>query len=126
MQDFRASIFTRINSTEDPSKVESAVVNLFPDARLTVLKDGINGDPGDFSHLKDELKRLKMRDSARAHFKSCEIPGGIFFSLSKQAAFMKRVSLSTGIESPLGDIEIQSKTDDVSMFIELMVGGEES
>lgn len=107
-----------VNPTESVEKVERAVGNVLGDIALkrttrgnvTVLEGRLD-DLKSLHHLKDLIKRLRIRDAARAYFTRIA-RGDIFtFGLKKQAAYAGRVSFYHPSEAPLGPIQVTIKGD---------------
>ena len=111
------TINTPLHPTESPEKVEKAVLNIFPDADLEVGDDSITGRASDLERFREILRDLRIRDTAR-HFLMSRIRGNrIMFSISKQAAYVGKISFG-GNRPALGEIELIVETDDPVKLIE--------
>lgn len=112
------SVRVEVNPTESLEKVETAVRNVLGDIVLsgrdrggiTVL-EGRYDELGSLRHLRDLLRRTRIRDAARARFSRSAQEGALSFSLNKQAAFAGRASFYHHGESALGPIQITIKGD---------------
>jgi predicted RNA binding protein with dsRBD fold (UPF0201 family) len=94
-----------INPTEDPEKVKKALLNIFPDAEIEIAEGELKAGTKSLERFKEILGEQRIRDSARA-FLSANIHGNsIIFSISKQAAYMGKISFG-GLNQALGEIEI--------------------
>ena len=110
----RVTVESTVNPTEDEAKVERALHNVFPSARIerTVVGDfpkfSIHGEGFEFlSTLRNLIKQERIRNAAR-HILSGNTRGErIHVWLNKQAAFVNRISFCEPEgESPLGPISI--------------------
>lgn len=107
-----------VNPTEDVEKVERAVRNVLGDIDLkrttrgdiSVL-EGYLDDLKSLHHLKELIKRLRIRDAARAYLTRIVRGDILKFGLKKQAAYVGRVSFYHPREAPLGPIQITIKGD---------------
>jgi predicted RNA binding protein with dsRBD fold (UPF0201 family) len=118
-----------VNPTEDPSKVERALQNLFPSARIEstnlgndVVKLAVRGNGLEFlSTLRHLIKQERIRSAARSILMRGTRGTHMLFYLNKQAAFVGRVSFCEPIgESPLGPISIRIETGDASVVIDYL------
>ena len=111
---------TRVNPTEDLDKVIKALSNVFDYEELEIGKDCviISGGSSTLAHLKEFLEKKKIRDTARKIFLKGATYNKIRFKLSKQAAYAGRINLVEENLSPLGEIEVQIKTEDPEKTIE--------
>jgi len=107
-----------VNPTESAEKVERAVRNVLGDMDLdcsarggvTVLRGRLEGVES-LRHLRGLLRRMRIRDAARA-FLSRNVRGNVLsFGLNRQAAFSRRVSFYNAMEAPLGPIQITVRGD---------------
>jgi uncharacterized protein len=111
---------TRVNPTEDLDKVIKALSNVFDYEELEIGKDCviISGGSSTLAYLKEFLEKEKIRDTARKIFLKGATYNKIRFKLSKQAAYAGRINLVEENLSPLGEIEVQIKTEDPEKTIE--------
>jgi predicted RNA binding protein with dsRBD fold (UPF0201 family) len=118
-----------VNPTEDPSKVERALNNIFPSVRIErtnldndVVKLEVRGNGFEFlSTLRHLIKQERIRSAARSILMRGTRGTHILVYLNKQAAFAGRVSFCEPIgESPLGPISIRIETSDASRVIDYL------
>ncbi|MBS7638764.1 hypothetical protein KEJ49_07815 [Candidatus Bathyarchaeota archaeon] len=117
-----------VNPTEDPSKVEAAIRNLFGNITLerepagegTVLRGRLMGI-GSLENFKEMLRRDRVRDAARAHLSSRVEGDTLRFGLTRQAAYMKHISFYHPREAPLGPIQITIRGE-ASKVIDFLCG----
>jgi predicted RNA binding protein with dsRBD fold (UPF0201 family) len=103
-----------VNPTEDEKKVERALQNVFPSAKIEratpsdILRLRIQGEGLEFlSTLRNLIKQERIRSAARAILLSGTHGQRIHAHLNKQAAFAGRISFCQPEgESPLGPISI--------------------
>lgn len=118
-----------VNPTEDRSKVERALHNIFPTAQIKrtnladdVIRLEVRGDGLMFlGALRSLIKQERIRSAARSVLFSGTRGSHIGFCLNKQAAFVGRVSFCEPVgESPLGPISIRVETDDAFRVIDFL------
>ena len=122
------SMRTEVYPTESRKKVEAAVRNVLGDIALeyfdhggsTVL-EGRSNDLKALKHLRDLLRRARIRDAARALLSRSLNERALSFGLNKQAAFAGQVSFYRLGESALGPIQI-TVNGDVSEVINFLCG----
>ncbi|WP_455368587.1 RNA-binding domain-containing protein [[Eubacterium] cellulosolvens] len=111
MEDVKIMIECNILPTEDQSKVERAVRNIFPlieihleDNKRRKIKSKTNGLKK-LSEFRTLLKRSRIRAAARSIMLRSLSASSITLALNKQAAYAGHVSFTTDPnESPLGPI----------------------
>ena len=107
-----------VNPTESVEKVKRAVINVLGEINLkhTVRRDGavlkahLEGVES-LRHLKELLRRMRIRDAARAHLTHGIRGDNLAFGLNKQAAYAGRVSFYHPREELLGPIQITINGD---------------
>jgi len=110
----RVTVESAVKPTEDETKVERALHNVFPSARIerAVVEDSlklvIHGDGFEFlSTLRNLIKQERIRNAARRILSGSTRGQRIHVYLNKQAAFVNRISFCEAEgESPLGPISI--------------------
>lgn len=112
----RVKVRTPYHPTEDIRKVEKAMKNIFPDLDIRKGAEFLEGECASVDRLGQLLKEQRIRSAARAVFLSSRSEGGILFRLNKQVALIGKVSF--GSDSPLGDIEVTIRSDDIDSFID--------
>ena len=106
-----------VNPTEDEEKVQKALLNIFPDAKVEkkgsrldgLVKLSLNGAGLDFlSTFRSLIRQERIRSVARRLMMSRTEGERVVIYLHKQAAFVGRVSFCEPVgESPLGPISIE-------------------
>jgi predicted RNA binding protein with dsRBD fold (UPF0201 family) len=123
------AVQTALEPTEDESKVERALLKLFPSARIERITKpddavalSVHGNGLEFlSNLRNLIRQQRIRSAARSILIR-SLRGGTFqFYLNKQAAFMGRVSFCEAVrESPHGPISIQLECEDPQSVIDYL------
>jgi len=113
MTELEVSIRVEVHPTESREKVERAVWNVLGEVPLnardrgdTTILEGSLHDLDSLSHLRDLLRRTRIRDAARGLLTRISREDSISFGLNKQAAYMGRASFYSTGESPLGPIQL--------------------
>lgn len=114
-----------INPTESVEKVETAVKNVIGTIQLTniirgdgaLLRGYLNGIES-LHFLKNLLKKIRIRDAARAFFERASKGNILTFGFNRQAAYVGRVSFYRQ-EAALGPIQITIRGD-VDQIIEYL------
>ena len=115
----KTTIRARLNSTEDPEKLEKAIKNMFGNIQITQLKEGrsiilqsqLQNNEGLWI-LRDRIARDRIRDSIRSMLSRWSIKEGkVSFHLNRQAAFAGHVSIYHANKAPLGPIEVEIDGD---------------
>lgn len=115
-----------VNATESVEKVEAAVTNVIGNIHLTnitrgdeiLLKGYLNGIES-LHFLKILLKKMRIRDAARAFFDRASKGNILTFGFNRQAAYVGRVSFYRQREAALGPIQITIRGD-VDKIIEYL------
>ena len=115
---FRVRVEAEVRPTEDETKVEKAIKNIFPTLRLSREGDRLVGESTEIAALDKIhmlLRRQKILDAARSIMLSGK-GEKIKFMLNKQAAFVSWINFSEG-ESPLGPIVVTLEAGDLDRLI---------
>jgi predicted RNA binding protein with dsRBD fold (UPF0201 family) len=112
------TIRTPLRSTEDPEKVRTAVLNLFPESEITTDQGEIIGKAVSLERFMTLIRNQKILDSIRHSLLAGVSGGSTIISLNKQAAFVNRVSLSEG-RAALGNIEVTIEEEDIERLIDV-------
>jgi uncharacterized protein len=111
------TIRTLLRPTEDPEKVRTAILNIFPESDIVVGQDEIVAKTASLERFMTLIRNQKILDSIRKTLLSGTSTGSTHISLNKQAAFVRRVSLSEG-RAALGNMEVTIETEDVERLID--------
>ena len=99
------TIRTPLRPTEDPEKVRTAILNLFPESEIAEDQGQVVAKTASLERFMTLIRNQKILDSIRHKLLDGMSPGSTIISLNKQAAFVKRVSLSEG-RTALGNMEV--------------------
>tara|TARA_B110000014_G_C19863087_1_gene447050 strand:- start:147 stop:533 length:387 start_codon:yes stop_codon:yes gene_type:complete len=115
-------VFCEINPSEDPEKIKTSIVNLFPDLKIKVQENQLSGKSEDIKLLSKVLKSIKNRKTTNVLLrimKSNMTDNSTWFYLNKQAAFVDIVALcNEADESALGPIKIILISNNIEKTIE--------
>lgn len=105
-----------VNPTEDKERVETALMNMFPQIEFeTITTDEGEfiegtGDIGSLRNIHDLFRREEIIDTARTRLESgtYDDPTRTHFLINKQVATMGRLNFPA-VEEPLGSIHVDIK-----------------
>lgn len=117
-----------VNPSEDPDKVRSAVLAIFPDAELEPVEGGFEGTVPSLDSFGKLIRRQRILDAARAVLISNMRGHRTRMSLNKQVATVGKISFAD--RNPvMGAIEVSVEDDDLVALIDrvapMTVDGEE-
>ena len=113
-------INTVLFPTEDASKVEAAIKNIFPQAKLVTSEDRIQGTSTEMDTFIELLTKQQIRDSARDILLKDRNGDTTTVLLNKQVASRSKVGFAEPGESSLGNIEVTFKLKEWEPLIELL------
>lgn len=107
------TVTATVSPTESIEKVESTIRNIFGNIELkqnnwrdTVIFEGHLKGIDSLNHLKELLRRQRIRKAGRA-FLSRKFEGDILtFGINRQAAYVGKISFYHAQEAPLGPIQV--------------------
>lgn len=107
---------TRCYPTENRERIVKAMMALFPDAEVsgTDELEAVSHSAGAFG---EQLRRQRIRDSARAVLRRGVRGNTTSFRLNKQVAAVGKISFSEE-EHPLGDIIVEISASDIGILID--------
>lgn len=114
------TVTASINPTEDPSRVRTAIENLFPNVSLTEQNGTITGSTHSLENFTRKLNEQNIAETARDVFYENTTQSGFTFQLKKQAAYMDTINFTVGNEDELGDIHVEVTVEEpaVKEFID--------
>ena len=114
-----------INPSEDPKKVETAVLNVFPNAKIKTdnLSTIINSkDLHLLEKIYDNIHSKKLQNIYQRQLEKNLENDSTWFYLNKQAAFIGTIVLcEESEESPLGPIKITLTSTSIDKLIEWLI-----
>lgn len=124
----QANIVTKCFPTEDPVKVERAVLNLFPKSQVEHEGDEITASTTDLGRFKELIRNHRILDSTRKVLLRGLLGDTTTFALNKQAAYAGKVSFLEE-KVALGGIEVTIEAEGLDAIIDeiapMTIDGEE-
>lgn len=125
----KIELFCSINPSEDPSKIEFAIENIFPNCKIKIEEFSVKGESNDFHSLEKVHDAIDSMHSQRIYRRTLEKnvrDNSTWFYLNKQAAFAEKVAIcEESDESPLGPIKIILTSTDIYGIIDWLIHGDE-
>lgn len=110
------TIRCRVNPSEDEEKVRSAVMNIFPDAELS-LNNGVLEGTASLDRFSKAIRKQEILDATRAIMVMNVRGDTTYVNLNKQVATVNKVSFAD--RNPvLGAIEVRIQDDDIMALID--------
>lgn len=106
----KIEILCSVNPSEDPKKIESAILNIFSPCEINIEKFSITGKSNNLNSLEKIQESIHSMQSQRIYRKTLEKnldKNYSWFYLNKQAAFSNKVAIcEESDESPLGPLKV--------------------
>lgn len=123
----KIEIFSSINSSEDPKKIETAILNIFPNAKIKTDNFSIISNSKDLHLLEKIYDVIHSNQSQKIYQRQLEKNlenYSTWFYLNKQAAFVGSVALcEEAEESPLGPIKVILTSSSIDGIIDWLILG---
>lgn len=123
----KIEILSSINPSEDPKKVETAILNIFPDAKIKTNDFSITSNSKDLHLLERIYDVIHSNRSQKIYQRQLEKNldnDSTWFYLNKQAAFIGTVALcEEAEESPLGPIKVVMISSNIDKIIDWLILG---
>ncbi len=114
-----------INPSEDSSKIESAILNIFPNCEILIEKFSIKGNSNDLHSLEKIHEAIHSMQSQRIYRRTLEKNlenNSTWFYLNKQAAFAEKIAIcENSDESPLGPIKVVLTSTNIDRIIDWLI-----
>lgn len=118
----KIEILSLINPTEDPKKIETAILNVFPNAKLKIDNISIVSNSKDLHLLEKIYNVIHSNQSQKIYQRQLEKNlenDSTWFYINKQAAFVGTVALcEEAEESPLGPIKVILTSPNIDRIID--------
>ena len=118
----KVQVSCQINPSEDPSKVKTAILNIFPDLEISISDElliGKSDNTGTLSIISESIHSKNTKNIYQRILKKNSNENSTWFYLNKQAAFVNTVSLcNESDESPLGPIKVVLEGNDIENIIQ--------
>ena len=123
----RIEIFSLINPSEDPKKIETAILNIFPNAKIKTDNFSITSNSKDIHLLEKIYDAINSNQSQKIYQRQLEKNlenDSTWFYLNKQAAFVGTIALcEEAEESPLGPIKVTLTSSNIDKIIDWLILG---
>lgn len=123
----KIEIFALINLSEDPKKIETAILNIFPNAKIKTDNSSIISNSKDLYLLEKIYDIIHSNQSQKIYQRQLEKNlenDSTWFYLNKQAAFVGSVALcEEAEESPLGPIKVILTSSNIDGIIDWLILG---
>ena len=114
-----------VNSSEDPSKVKIAILNVFPELKISLNDQQLIGESNDISSLSNISESIHTKNTKNIYkkiLKKNSHENSTWFYLNKQAAYVNIVALCNEFdESPLGPIKVVLEANNIENIIQTLV-----
>ena len=121
----KIEILSSINPSEDPKKVETAILNVFPNAKIKTDNFSIISNSKDLYLLEKIYDVIHSNQSQKIYQRQLEKNldnNSTWFYLNKQAAFVGTISLcEEAEESPLGPIKVILTSSNIDQIIDWLI-----
>ncbi|HSB84031.1 MAG TPA: RNA-binding domain-containing protein [Nitrosarchaeum sp.] len=121
----KIEIFSLINPSEDPKKIETAILNIFPNAKIKIDESSISSTSKDLHLLEKIYDSIHSNQSQKIYRRQLEKNlenNSTWFYLNKQAAFIGTIALcEEAEESPLGPIKIVLTSSNIDEIIDWLI-----
>ena len=118
----KVQVSCQINPSEDPSKVKTSILNIFPDLEISIndkLLIGKYNGINTLSNISESIHSKNTKNIYQRILKKNSNENSTWFYLNKQAAFVNTVSLcNESNESPLGPIKVVLEGNDIENIIQ--------
>jgi len=117
--------FSSINTSEDPTKIKKAILNILPDSDISIENFSVNAKTKNFNSMEKIHDSIHSNRSQRVFQRQLEkhLDGNsTWFYLNKQAAFVEKIVLcEEADESPLGPLKIVISSSNIDKIIDFLV-----
>jgi predicted RNA binding protein with dsRBD fold (UPF0201 family) len=103
--------------TEDPKKVQQALLKVFPECSLDEYEGDYVGHTSSPDKFKEIVGNLWIRDAARGVMLRGACGNRTSFTINKQVAFVGKISFIQGTP-PLGGIEVVIEDENLEQLID--------
>ena len=121
----KIQVSCKINLSEDPLKVKIAILNVFPELKISLNDQQLIGKSNDMSSLSNISQSIHTKNTKNIYqriLKKNSNENSTWFYLNKQAAFVNIVALcSESDESPLGPIKVVLEGNDIENIIQSLI-----
>ena len=106
----KIEMFCSVNPSEDPKKIEKAILNIFRHSTIKIETFSISAQSKDLNSLEIIYETIHTKQSQKIYRRNLEKNlenDTTWFYLNKQAAFVEKIVIcEKADESPLGPIKV--------------------
>ena len=121
----KIEITSSINPSEDPQKIETAILNIFPSAKIKINNFSITSNSKDLNLLEKIYDVIHLNQSQKIYQRQLEKNldnDSTWFYLNKQAALVGTVVLcEEADESPLGPIKVVLTSPNIDSILDWLI-----
>ena len=121
----KIEITSSINPSEDPQKIEIAILNIFPSAKIKIDNFSITSKSKDLNLLEKIYDVIHLNQSQKIYQRQLEKNldnDSTWFYLNKQAALVGTVVLcEESDESPLGPIKVVLTSPNIDSILDWLI-----
>lgn len=121
----KIEITSSINPSEDPKKIETAILNIFPSAKIKIDNFSITSNSKDLNLLEKIYDVIHLNQSQKIYQRQLEKnldDDSTWFYLNKQAALVGTVVLcEEADESPLGPIKVILTSPNIDRILDWLI-----
>ena len=121
----KIEINSSINPSEDPQKIEIAILNIFPSAKIKIDNFSITSNSKDLNLLEKIYDVIHLNQSQKIYQRQLEKNldnDSTWFYLNKQAALVGTVVLcEESDESPLGPIKVVLTSPNIDSILDWLI-----
>ncbi len=121
----KIEITSSINPSEDPKKIETAILNIFPNAKIKIDNFSIVSYSKDLNLLEKIYEVIHSNQSQKIYQRQLEKnleDDSTWFYLNKQAALVGTVALcEEADESPLGPIKVVLTSSNIDSILDWLI-----
>ena len=118
----KIEIQSLINPSEDPKKIETAILNIFPDVKIKTEEFFMISYTKDLHLLEKILNEIHSKHLQKIYQRQLDNNlknDSTWFYINKQAAFVGKIVLcEEGEESPLGPIKVKLISSNINLIID--------
>jgi len=121
----KIEMFCSINPSEDPEKIQKAILNIFPYSTIKTENVSISAQSNDLQSLEKIYETIHTKKSQKIYRRNLEKNlknDTTWFYLNKQAAFVEKIAICEKTdESPLGPIKVILTSSNIDRIIDWIV-----
>lgn len=121
----KIEITSSVNPSEDPKKIETAILNIFPSAKIKIDNFSIMSNSKDINLLEKIYDVIHLNQSQKIYQRQLEKnldDDSTWFYLNKQAALVGTVVLcEEADESPLGPIKVVLTSPNIDSILDWLI-----